>query len=124
MDLVFNNVYLLEAICATDPSLEVFFKLLMSVPLFARYVQANKGVRQSLYRLHEKWLNRRFVDFITLSRLEYRHPYTGELHRLSGPAFVGTYKTKCRTRDKLYFVNGKFRGSTRRIFHGPRELNL
>jgi hypothetical protein len=56
MDLVFNNVYLLETISLTDPSLEVFFKLLMSVPLFARVVNSYPAIRNRLYKLHARWL--------------------------------------------------------------------
>jgi hypothetical protein len=85
MDLVFNNVYLLEAISLTDPSLEVFFKLLMSVPLFARFVKANNGVRQSLYILHDRWLLRSSIHCQTQV---YRHPGTLKFHRLCGPAII------------------------------------
>ncbi len=82
---VFGNAYLLEAIAATDPSLEVFCKLRMSVRLFSRFVKANKGVRRAMYRLHDGWL-RSWGAYGTPT--SYRHPVTGKHHRLSGPAMV------------------------------------
>jgi hypothetical protein len=85
MDIVFNNDYLVEIIAATDPSLEVFCKLVIAVPMFARFVKANPGVRQAMYRLHDGWL-RSWGAYGTPT--SYRHPFTGKHHRLSGPAVV------------------------------------
>ncbi len=88
MDLVFNNVYLLEAICQTDPSLEVFARLLMSVPLFARFMKANNGVRQAMYILHDRWLKRKTIEHGYCVNQLYTHPVTLKLHRVGGPAFI------------------------------------
>jgi hypothetical protein len=86
---VFGNAYLLEAISATDPSLEVYCKLRMSVPMFARFVKANSGVRQSLYRLHDGWLDSSLsFPYGIYNCKTYRHPVTLEIHRLSGPAVI------------------------------------
>ncbi len=113
MDLVFNNVYLLTAMAETDPSLEVFFKLLVASPLYNRYVNANPGVRACLYRLHDGWLlkttkvePRLCRDGVARQymRDEYRHPRTLWLHRLSGPAVITTRNdTVIHT---VYYING------------------
>jgi hypothetical protein len=113
MDLVFNNVYLLEAISSTDPSLEVFFKLLMSVTLFARFVKANNGVRQSLYRLHDGWLKCTPLSAAPgrLACLVYRHPVTLLMHRLSGPAEIRFDKDGHPIFERHYY-NGEFQGES------------
>jgi hypothetical protein len=114
MDLVFNNVYLLDAICQTDPSLEVFFKLLMSVPLFARFAKANNGVRQSLYRLHDGWLwSGVGIAFCGpgSTLLQYQHPVTAEVHRIGGPAEIVFDKDGHPIYERHY-RNGKFQGES------------
>ena len=110
MDLVFNNVYLLEAISLTDPSLEVFARLLMSVPLFARFV---KGVRRAMYRLHDGWL--KCTPLIgargRLGFLVYRHPVTLVMHRLSGPAEI-QFDTDGHPIFERHYYSGKFQGES------------
>ncbi len=86
---VFGNAYLLEAICQTDPSLEVFFKLMMTSRVFYQFVKANPGVRQSLYRLHDGWLDCSLsFPYGSYDCKTYRHPVTLKIHRLSGPAVI------------------------------------
>jgi hypothetical protein len=115
MDLVVNNVYLLEAICATDPSLDVFIRLMMTSRLFNRYIKANVGVHLALYALHDKWLLRSVTHYNKdgdsflpgWTRIQYSHPHTGELHRLSGAAVIDGFDDDPESPKHWYYVMSK-----------------
>lgn len=113
MDLVFNNVYLLTAMAETDPSLEVFFKLMLVSRLYNRYIKANPCVRACLNRLHDGWLVKKTVGYNNVDRngglhryqrTEYRHPRSLWLHRLSGAALSITRDGADWRKD--YYING------------------
>ena len=132
MDLVFNNVYLLTAMAETDPSLEVFFKLMLVSRLYNHYVKANPGVRAALYRLHDGWLVTVTKTLITKNgivhglRTWYRHPDTRQLHRYGGPAIADSFHgyggpaivDTWAGRDTYgtYYIQDYIQG------YGPREL--
>jgi hypothetical protein len=114
MDLVFNNVYLLEAIAKTDPSLDVFIRLMMTSRLFNRYIKANVGVHLALYALHDKWLLRSVIhynkdggSFLGWTRIQYSHPHTGVLHRLSGAAVIDGFDDNPGSPKHWYYVMSK-----------------
>ncbi len=122
MDLVFNNVYLVEAIAKTDPSLDVFIRLMMTSRLFNRYIKANIGVHLALYALHDKWLLRSVTHYDSTAplwyndgrlflpgwtRIQYSHPHTGDLHRLSGAAVIDGFDDPGLSPKHWYYVMSK-----------------
>jgi hypothetical protein len=129
MDLVFNNVYLVEAIAKTDPSLDVFIRLMMTNRLFNRYIKANVGVHLALYALHDKWLLRSVTHYNTphidgcslmpgWTRIQYNHPHTGDLHRLSGAAVIDGFDEPGLSPKHWYYVMSK--PSCGPFINGPR----